>query len=171
MESKQGSGSYRKAKKALVRRIVVDEYLTKELIRLLIAPLADGVEEITNSETNWETEQEVKVTPKNLLKRLDLKNKNLQSRVLKEIMGNSWNSEANKKKEQPLKLMIWRGLEEGQVFIDGKFEVVGKRYEPEAIKAGEGPRDFLRIDRIPLVKEKAKKLYSAVLRGKEVTDA
>ena len=172
MRVKRGSGSFRKAKKASVRRIVVDERLTEGVVRILIAPLANGVDKIIGDQTEWEDEQELIVTPKTFIKKLDLKSKRIQSCVCQEMMGSFRGRETTAAKEKPLEEMIWQGFQEGQVFIDGTFTVVGNRYEPKAIRVREGgKRDFMRIDGISLIKEKTKKLYSAALRGKEVTDA
>lgn len=153
-------------KKPLVQRVTVDERLDESLVRLLVAPLAEGVEDITEDRlANWEPEKEVLATRRTFRRRLGLPKEDASLRqAVKEVLG----TEAGRGAARDL---LWRGLKEGQVFLVGQFEVVGPRGEPEAIRAREGANDFLRIDRIPAVKESAKKLYSKALAGRGEEDA
>ncbi|MHC5057004.1 MAG: hypothetical protein ACYTKD_20190 [Planctomycetota bacterium] len=156
---------------AVVRRIAVDERLDETLIRFVIAPLAGGVEKITDSLEDWRPEEEELVTPKTFLRCLGLKkDPDLLRLAYGEIVGEPGSAEssaARAGKRRPAAEKMWRALAEGQVFIVGRFRLEGERYEPKAIAAGDGPFDFLRIDRVSFVKDALKKLYSDALRGRE----
>jgi len=131
-----------KRKKAPVRRITVDERLSEDHIRLLIAPLAEGVETFTDQDEDWGAERQVLVRPTTYARWMGVRRKKL----------------------------AWRALEEAQVFLVGQFEVLGDPAAPDGFRVCPGARAFLRIDRLPLVKEQAKRLYSALVRGEEVRD-
>ena len=158
--------------KAAVRRITVDERLDGTLIRLVTAPLARGVKQITDSLEDWRPERERLVTPKTFLRHLGLgRNTNLIQVAYSEVAGESGtgsNTVLRNDRDVPVSERLWRALAEGQVFIVGSFRIQGERHDPKAILAGNGPCDFLRIDRIPFVKNALKKLYSDALRGREV---
>ncbi|MHC4250737.1 MAG: hypothetical protein ACYS9X_16540 [Planctomycetota bacterium] len=156
---------------AVVRRITVDERLDETLIRFVIAPLAGGVEKITDSLEDWGPEEEELVTPKTFLRCLGVKkDPDLLRLAHGEIVGESGSSESRATptgKKKPAAEQMWRALAEGQVFIVGRFRLEGERHDPEAITPGDGQPDFLRIDRISFVKDALKKLYSDALRGRE----
>ncbi len=131
-----------KLKKAAVRRITVDERLSDDHIRLLIASLAEGVETFADRDEDWRPEREVLVRPATYARWMSVRKEKLP----------------------------WRTLEEGQVFLAGQFEVLGDPAAPDGFQVCPGVRAFLRIDRLPLVKEQAKLLYSALVRGEEARD-
>lgn len=128
--------------KAPVYRITIDERLNGEHVRLLIAPLVEGVQQFGDRPTDWEPERIV-----------------LASRTTYVMwMG-------VRRKELP-----WRTLEEGQVFLVGEFKVLGNPKAPRGFRVCPGAQALLRIDQLPLVKERAKRLYSALVRGEEARD-
>jgi len=131
-----------KRKRAPVRRITVDERLSDDHVRVLIAPLTEKVETCADRDEDWGPEREVLVSPTNYARRMGVRKEELS----------------------------WRALEEGQVFLVGEFEPLGDPAAPDGFRVRPGARAFLRIDRLPLVKEQAKRLYSALVRGEEVQD-
>ena len=60
----------------------------------------------------------------------------------------------------------WNTLKEGQVFLFGEFEIVGKRSEPEYFKISPGRKEFIRIDNKRKFRDKTKRTYSDLLTGK-----
>ncbi|MBN1273233.1 MAG: hypothetical protein JXB26_13280 [Candidatus Aminicenantes bacterium] len=56
----------------------------------------------------------------------------------------------------------WNDLKEGQVYLSGHFEIVGKRESPEKFKVNTKVKDFLQIDEF--VKKDIKELYFKVLK-------
>ena len=130
-----------KQKESPVYRITVDERLSDNLVRLLIAPLAAGVDTFADRDQDWGPEEEVMVTAANYALRMGV----------------------------PEAELPWRTLAEGQVFLVGHFKTVGARAAPEGfqVRPGPGGRTWLRIDNLSLVKEPAKQLYSALIRREE----
>jgi len=61
----------------------------------------------------------------------------------------------------------WETLEEGQVYLSGEFEVVGKKKSPEHFKVSPGKKAFMRIDNLEeFFREEVRYLYSDALRGR-----
>jgi hypothetical protein len=153
-------------KKPDVKRITVDERFSDWSIRLLIANLAittvtsDKKIEFQNI-NSWSSEKSVYVTRKNFKSHLGLGgNKRLIDRAVTEVIGEI--------EQKPTANLLWLGLEEGQVFVVGKFRIKGDRHNPEYLTISSTPAvDFLRIDRIERFKDNTKNLYSRALCGKE----
>lgn len=122
---------------SLVRRITVDEKLFNDLIRLLISPLVNGISEFYDREEDWGQEQEVMVTPETYVQEMGIP---LSER----------------------KRYLWTDLQEGQVFLSGKFKVVGKEESPEKFMVSPQQEKFLRIDKI--IRKEVKRLYFEVLK-------
>jgi hypothetical protein len=131
-----------KQKGSPVYRITVDERLSDNLVRLLIAPLAAGVDAFADRDEDWGPEQEVMVNSTNYALHMGVREAELP----------------------------WRTLAEGQVFLVGQFETVGTQTAPEGFKVRPGEQAWLRIDSLSLVKEPAKQLYSALIQRKEGQD-
>ena len=134
----------RSRKKVRVRRITVDERLANDLIRLTICPLAEGVEEFLDRQSDWGREREVWARPKTYARTLGVPSA-----------------------EAP----PWETLEEGQVFLSGEFEIVepesvGDRTPQKYFRVSPGRKNFLRIDDMKEFKEGVKQIYSDVLRGR-----
>jgi len=152
-----------------VKRITVDERFSDGYIRLLIATLAG--EAVTSDKiiefqsiNNWNPEKCVYVTKTNFMPRLGLgSDKRLMACAVNEVIGEV--------EQKPTANLLWLGLEEGQVFIAGKFRVKGNRFDPEYLAISSTPTiEFLRIDRIKRFKDNSKSLYSEALCGKEKSD-
>ena len=126
-------------KESPVCRITVDERLSDNLVRLLIAPLAAGVKKFIDRDADWGPEEEVMVNAADYALRMGV----------------------------PEAELPWRTLAEGQVFLVGQFETMGAQTAPEGFKVRPGERVWLRIDSLSLVKEPAKQLYSALIQRKE----
>ena len=152
-----------------VKRITVDERFGDWSIRILVATLAGeaGTSDKKiefQSINNWNPEKCVYVTRKNFMSRLGLgSDKRLMACAVKEVIGDV--------EQKSTADLLWLGLEEGQVFIVGKFRVKGDRFDPEYLAISSTPTiDFLRIDRIKRFKDNSKSLYSEALCGKEKSD-
>jgi hypothetical protein len=152
-----------------VKRITVDERFSDWSIRLLIATLAGEAgtsdKKIEFQGINcWNPEKCVYVTRKNFMSRLGLGgDKSLMALAVKEVIG--------KVEQKPTTNLLWLGLEEGQVFIVGNFQIQGDRFEPEYLTISNTPTiDFLRIDRSETFKDNSKILYSKAICGKEKSD-
>jgi hypothetical protein len=59
----------------------------------------------------------------------------------------------------------WETLREGQVFLSGRFGVMGDEEKPSGFTAGSEEKKFLRIDDV--VRKRIKKLYFDVLEGEK----
>jgi hypothetical protein len=59
----------------------------------------------------------------------------------------------------------WEPLREGQVFLSGRFGVMGDEEKPSGFTAGSEEKKFLRIDDV--VRKRIKKLYFDVLEGEK----
>jgi hypothetical protein len=129
-------------KKSPVVRITVDERLSDDLVRLLIAPLAGGVDTFADRDEDWGPEQEMLVNATNYALQMGVREDKLP----------------------------WHTLAEGQVFLVGQFKTVGPQTAPEGFQVRPGGRAWLRIDNLSLVKEPAKQLYSALIQRKEGQD-
>ncbi len=131
-----------KKKESLVQRITVDERLSDDLIRLLVAPLKAGVEVIEDRDAEWGPEEEVMVNAADYASRMGV----LAAKT------------------------PWHTLAEGQVYLAGQFVPVGDAKAPTSftVRSGEpGEPGCFRIDDLDLVKDRAKQLYSALMQGKE----
>jgi len=152
-----------------VKRITVDERFGDWSIRLLIATLAgkarkSGKINRLQNINCWTSEKCVYVNRDDFISNLGLgSDKRLMACAVKEVIGEV--------KQTPTINLLWLGLEEGQVFIVGKFRVKGKRFDPEYLTISNTPTiEFLRIDRIERFKDNSKSLYSRALCGKEKSD-
>ncbi len=130
--------SRKKSGQAPVRRITVDEKLGEAGIRLLVAPLARGVKEFFDRDSEWDQEYELRVRPENFVQEMGI------------LVPEEW---------------PWEKLAEGQVFLAGKFEIVGERTAPKYFRVKRGRQEFLRLDDLKEFKDGVKWLYSQVLTG------
>ena len=152
-----------------VKRITVDERFGDWSIRLLIASLTSRtrksgkINKLQNINC-WTTEKCEYVNRDNFISYLGLGSDTRSTALaVNEIIG--------KVEQTPTINMLWLGLEEGQVFIVGKFRVKGDRFNPEYLTISDTPAtEFLRIDRIERFKDNSKSLYSRALCGKEKSD-
>lgn len=125
-------------RKVRVRRITVDEKLSEDLFRFVFCSLKEGIEKFTDQSDKWQKEKGKLVHPGNY------------SRILY----------VEKSKAPP-----WETLQEGQVYLSGEFEVVGDQTKPDYFRVSPGRRKFLRIDKLDMINDGVKSLYSDVLRG------
>lgn len=148
-----------------VCRITVDEVLDESSIRVLVAPLADGVRDVSVDDVeDWQEEVPGVVTPEDCLSVMGARGKELVSAALRAVGG-------AKASRRVARQEFFGGLREGQVFLVGRFTVAKRGGEPQTITVvGGGPRQMLRIDRLEGVKNSGKKLYAEALVGKEVRD-
>lgn len=131
----------RSRKKVLVWRITVDEKLADDLFRLVVCPLAEGVEEFFDRREDWGKERQWQAKPKTYARKMGIP--------------------SAERKKWP-----WERLAEGQVFLSGEFRVIGKRTAPRYFKVSEGRQEFLRIDDLEIVREGFRRAYSeALTRG------
>jgi hypothetical protein len=114
----------------------VDEKLSPDLCRFVICFLKEGLESFTDIDYEWQKEREKLVNPRSYSQALYVK-----------------------KSEAP----AWETLEEGQVFLSGEFEVVGEPTKPERFKISPGRRKFLQVDKLALIDDGVRALYSDVL--------
>jgi hypothetical protein len=126
----------RKISKVRVRRITVDEKLSPDLYRFVICFLREGLEKFTDLDDEWQKERPKLVNPQNYSQALYAK-----------------------KSEAP----AWETLKEGQVFLSGEFEVVGDPAKPERFKINPGQRKFMQVDKLALIDDGVRALYSDVL--------
>jgi hypothetical protein len=130
----------KRLKSPRVLRLTVDEKLSEDLIRLLVCPLAAGITEFYDRTGEWGAESEVLVGPA----------------TFAGVMG----IPDDKASAYP-----WEKLKEGQVFLSGRFAVLGHEKEPDKFTAGSKTRNFLRID--DLVRKRIKRLYFDALEGRK----
>lgn len=128
----------RSQENVLVRRITVDEQLADDLVRLLVCPLAQGVQEFFDRDEEWGEEEEVWVKRGTYTQDLGIP--------------------PAKEKD-----CAWEELAEGQVFLSGEFEIVGCRAAPKYFKVSPGREEFLRIDGLEGFREGIKRIYSDLL--------
>ncbi len=128
----------RSRKKVLVWRITVDEQLADDLIRLVVCPLAEGVKEFFDRREDWGKERQWQARPNTYARKMGIP--------------------AAQRGKWP-----WERLAEGQVFLSGEFEIVGKRMAPTYFKVSPGRQEFLRIDDLEMVREGFRRTYSEVL--------
>ena len=115
----------------------MDEKLSDDLFRFVFCSLKEGIEKFSDQGDKWQEEQEKLVHLRNY------------SRIL-----------YVKKSEAP----AWETLHEGQVYLSGEFVVIGDQTNPDHFKVSPGRRKFLRIDKLDIIDEGVKSLYSDVLR-------
>lgn len=125
----------------LVRRITVDERLADDLIRLLVCPLAEGVEVFLDREEDWADEHEVLIHPETYAQELGIPS-----------------AQEPEEEDWP-----WEALKEGQVFLSGEFEIVGDPRTPKYFKVSPGQKQFVRVDNLEEFKEDVKRIYSDLL--------
>ena len=118
-----------------VRRITIDERLSDNLIRLLVANLRANLKTFGDDPEYWGEEEELLVSPKDYREQMGMPR-----------AARKWS---------------WRKLYEGQVFLSGGFREIsddGIKFEVDAKQ-----RNFLCIDRVS--KERVKKDYMKALEG------
>ena len=127
----------------VVLRITVDEKIDTDLIRFVICPLKRGLEIFTDMDKQWEDEDQ----------------KLVSAQDYEEILQEWGVKDPND--------LPWETLEEGQVYLSGMFEVVGKKKSPEHFKVNPRKKAFMRIDNLEeFFREEVKYLYSDALRGR-----
>lgn len=119
-----------------VRRITIDERLADDLVRILVCDLAPGVTDFFDRRDDWGDEREVLLRPESLVQELGLPN---------------------------AAALPWDKLREGQVYVSGEFEVVGRRSSPDYLHARPGRREFLQLDAIPEFRDSSRRTYSELL--------
>ena len=149
----------KEAKRAQVRRITIDERLNEDLVKIGVARLLPGHADLCEDTLDSWSEEEVRlIHPSTLLRTLGLRK---SDPLLKTLSGEL----ASGLEEKNLKGVLWRSLEEGQVYLAGEFEVRGEdRSDPDRIVVRPGAHCVLRIDLIPAIKKRHKDLYSAALK-------
>ncbi len=144
---------------ARVRRITIDERLDGDLVKIGVADLLPGHTNLGDDALDSWSEERVKlIRPSTCLRSFGLSRNHpeLRSLVAELPLGPEDNDPTG---------AFWRSLEEGQVYLAGEIEAVGAgRSSIEGITASPGAFSVVRIDRIPVIKNKHKELYSAALR-------
>ena len=130
--------SKRSKKQSMVRRITVDERLSEDTIRVLISELAEGVREFRIGKAQWKEEKEHSLKRKNYVEDLGIP----------PAEAKNWS---------------WADFCEGQVFLSGRFRIVGKKKSPKKLVAGQGRDQFIAIE--DLVRKDTEKLYFRALEG------
>jgi hypothetical protein len=142
-----------------VRRICIDERLDGDLVKIGVADLRSGYTDLGDDDLDSWAEEEVRIVrPSTFLRSFGLSGKHpeLQALVAELPLGPEENDPA---------AFFWRSLEEGQVYLAGEIEMRGiDRSSIEGITVCPGAFSVVRIDRIPVIKNKHKMLYSAALR-------
>jgi len=117
-----------------VRRITVDERLSDELIRVLVADLKANLKEFSDDPENWGEEVELLVRPEDYREKMGMPR-----------LARKWS---------------WRKLYEGQVFLSGGFEKI-EGEEAETMFKVDAEMNFQCIDDVS--KERVKRSYLAAL--------
>jgi hypothetical protein len=194
-----GQKAMAKRKTPQVVRITVDERLSDDLVRLLIAPLAAGVNTITDRDEDWGPEQEVMVSPANYAQRMGVREDELSWHALAEgqvflvgefeAAGAQAAPDAGRDEDgwpqqeamvNPADHARQMGMSEGrpprhalakgQASLAGQSETGETQAAPQEFQVRPGGRAYRRIDNLPLVKDSAKQLYAALIRRKEGRD-
>lgn len=126
----------RKSQKGVVYRITVDEKLSDDLFRFVLCALNEGRETFIDRDDDWQKEEEILADTRTYHRAFH-----------------------TKKSEAP----GWGTLEEGQVYLSGEFEPVPSKTEPDHFQVSPGRRQVLRIDRLKLIDDGVKALYSDAL--------
>lgn len=147
-----------------VFRITVDEILDQSVARLLIAELAEGATDLSEDRReNWRDEKTYWIRRENCLRILGVTRRLLVTRAVQAVTDGPG--------DVPPNVRFWRGLREGYVFLLGRFEIEGPRHAPKCILVSGAPKEeFLRIDRLPQVKQKLAALYAKALTGRSKND-
>lgn len=145
--------------RARVRRISIDERLDGDLVKIGVADLRSGHTDLGGDDLeSWSVEHVRLVRPSTFLRSFGLRKNHpeLEALVAQLPLGPGENESSG---------AFWRSLEEGQVYLAGEIEVRGTdRSSIEGISACPGAFSVVRIDRIPIIKNKHKQLYSAALK-------
>ena len=149
-----------------IRRITVDERFGDSLVRLVIAHFADiekkvGEKFLVADLSIWGEEEEEYVDANSFLKVLGVDEKDISlQHAMKEVIGDV--------DEEPTRELLWRSLEEGQVFLSGSFRTRACRYASASLDIhGDSTNEFLRIDRMEAFKSECKHRYTSALCGRE----
>ena len=126
-----------KSQKTLVYRITVDEKLSDDLFRFAFCLLKQGIEMFTDRVDDWDDEHSVLVSSRTHYRTFHVK-----------------------KSEAP----EWGTLQEGQVYLCGGFEPVPDEKEPDHFNVSSDKRRVLRIDKLKIIDDGIKALYSDALR-------
>lgn len=121
---------------SLVLRITIDERLADDLVRVLAAKLKGNVTAFNDDPEYWEEEEELLVQPDNYQKEMGMTQDNAKT----------W---------------PWDKLQEGQVFLLGRFQINRSRKAPTMFRVDPRRRYFRRIDH--LIKNLVKKKYLTAL--------
>lgn len=123
-------------KRAVVRRITVDEKLSDDLVRLLVCKLKTHPAEFHDRPEDWGEERFIFVKSSNYIKKMGIPSSKLSQ-------------------------YQWANFREGQVFLSGQFDFLGDEKFPEKFIVNPKQESFLRID--DLVRENIKQLYFRAL--------
>ncbi|MFC1508250.1 hypothetical protein ACFL60_01015 [Candidatus Omnitrophota bacterium] len=121
-----------------VYRITVDEKLSENLLRLLLASLKQGVKTFNDDSEYWNEEKEILVEPKNY----------------QTIMGVT---------RVKAKKWSWDRLCEGQVFLSGEFKIDNDPTTLAMFDVNPGRKNFRHINFE--IKDNSKEKYLKVLQG------
>lgn len=146
---------------ARVRRITIDERLDEGLLKIAVADLLTGREDLSDDPLDaWSDERLVLINRENFMRRFDL---DINDAVLGTLIG-APGSEVDE--DDPVGA-FWRTLEEGQVYLVGEIAVESADSGGSVrILVRPGASTVQRIDRIEAIKKKHEGLYSrALLNG------
>lgn len=143
---------------ARVRRITIDERLDEGLLKIAVADLLPGRENLSGDPLDaWSEERVQLINRDGFLGTFELDDDD----PLLETLASKPSSEAGDEERVGA---FWRSLEEGQVFLVGEIAVEGAdSTAPVAIFARPGTPTLLRIDRIEKIKKTHEGLYTKAL--------
>lgn len=119
-----------------VQRYTVDNRYGDAVVTLMVAQLAQSVVSFTDAVEDWEEEQPITASPAQCVTQLAVPDGGPAA----------------------------DDFQSGRVFLRGRFKVVGEADAPTGFVVDDhAPATWLRIDRLPLVKDTLKKLYSDLL--------
>lgn len=150
--------SRKKPSGARVRRITIDERLDEGLLKVAVADLLPGHDDLSDDPLDaWSEESLELISREDFLGEFGLEPRDP---LLATLVGIRDSVAADEDPEGA----FWRTLEEGQVFLVGEIGITGDdREAPEGIHVRTGTSTVLRIDRIDRIKKKHEALYSMAL--------
>jgi len=143
---------------ACVRRITIDERLDEGLLKIAVADLLPGYENLSDDPLDaWSVERLELINHEDYLCTFGLDKGD-------SLLGAFIGGPASEIAEEDPEGAFWRSLEEGQVFLVGEIAVEEtESTAPMGIFARPGETTVLRIDRIEEIKKKHEGLYSKAL--------
>jgi hypothetical protein len=147
-----------------VYRITVDELLSEDLVRLLVAQLSEAPNGLIDDEAIWGEEREVLATSATLEAELKMTNGD-EAAAIRAIEGNLPKPDRDAKTDESALGALWQKLTEGLVLLIGGFFMDSPEGSPPSLRLKKGIRSFVRVDILIHERERSEILYSNALRG------